>query len=193
MKWNNWIHGQKCPKCRRPSYDEMNKSFLENKYILLSEKKDVDLVKSISNYYLKYKCDKGHINSMKWNNWNNGQRCPTCWYESKSSKGEKEVLEYIQSITDTTIIHNDRSQIINPKTGCNLELDIFLPDLMKAIEYNGTYWHSNDKAIYKDNQKVVQCGKLGIDFMVIEEEDWTNNRNKYMIFIKEFLNNDKKE
>ena len=56
-----------------------------------------------------FKCPKGHEFKMRWSNFKDGRRCPACWYESKSSKGEIEVLKYIYSLTDTTIIPNDRT------------------------------------------------------------------------------------
>jgi len=124
---------------------------------------------------------------MTWNDFMRGVRCPQCDKEKKSSKGEKEVLEYIQSLTDTTIIENDRSQILNPRTSHFLELDIYLPELKKAIEYNGTYWHSSKHQKYKDNQKVLQCKEKGIDLLVVEEYEWTNNKEGVKNEINKFI------
>ena len=62
------------------------------------------------------------------------------------SAAEKTVLEFVKEILPgEQIIENDKNTIINPETGRNLELDIFIPSLMKAIEFQGTYWHSLEK------------------------------------------------
>ena len=173
MNWSNFQTGNRCPECagkKKKIIKEVREYVESQGYILISKEYKNNQTK------LKMKCPKGHIFWMNWNNfYTGGNRCPECCNSKSFSKGEKEVLEYIQSITDTTIIPNDRTQILNPKTGHNLELDIFLPDLMKAIEYNGAYWHSDKETKYRDKQKVVQCKELGIDFMVIEEENWNNN------------------
>ena len=103
------------------------------------------------------------------------------------SCGEKEVLSYISSIYDGTILENDRT-IIKPK-----ELDIYLPELHLAIEYNGDYWHANPKyysedhiigdvpakTVWKeDKQKINRCIKAGIELLVIWEDDWTNRKEQ---------------
>ncbi|AUS02974.1 hypothetical protein NVP2275O_393 [Vibrio phage 2.275.O._10N.286.54.E11] len=59
-------------------------------------------------------------------------------YKSTISKPELELLDYIKSIYNGTIIHNDRT-ILSPQ-----EIDIWLPELNIGIEFNGTYWHSSE-------------------------------------------------
>ena len=58
----------------------------------------------------------------------------------------------------------------------NHELDIWLPDIKVAIEYNGTYWHSLPIILESDKFKQIQCESKGIRLITIHEEDWTNNR-----------------
>ena len=102
------------------------------------------------------------------------------------SCGEKEIVDYIKSIYNKEVIENDRS-IIHP-----YELDIYLPDLRLAIEYNGDYWHANPKFYdandviirktvsqiwKKDEQKINRCIKVGIELLVIWEDDWTNRQD----------------
>jgi len=184
MKWNTWQQGGGCPYCS---------GYILTIEFIKGEIEKVEGYKLLSKQYkgshkkLLMKCPEGHKYMVSWNYWKQGCRCPQCNRKSTSSKGEIEVLEYIQSITDTTIISNDRTQIINPKTGCNLELDIFLPDSMKAIEYNGTYWHSDKETKYRDNQKVIQCKEKGIDFLIVNENEWTNNNKETKNNIKKFI------
>ena len=59
-----------------------------------------------------------------------------------SSIKEKKVLSFIREVLpNEEIIENDRTQLTNPITNRQLELDIWIPRLRKAIEFNGEYWH----------------------------------------------------
>ena len=96
------------------------------------------------------------------------------------------MLDYVSSIYDSIILENDRTAI-KPR-----ELDIYLPDLCLAIEYNGDYWHANPnyysenyiigdvpaKIVWKrDKQKINCCIKAGIELLIIWEDDWVNRQN----------------
>ena len=102
------------------------------------------------------------------------------------SYGEKELAEYVSSIYDGTISENNRT-VIKPR-----ELDIYLPELHLAIEYNGDYWHANPKyysedhiigdvaakTVWKeDKQKINRCIKAGIELLIIWEDDWINRQD----------------
>ena len=95
---------------------------------------------------------------------------------NKVSKGEKEVLEYVKSIYHGTIIENDRTQM-EPNAENNWlenhELDIWLPDIKVAIEFNGTYWHALPNIVESDYFKRLQCESKGIKLLSISEEDWS--------------------
>lgn len=108
------------------------------------------------------------------------------------SKGEKEVLEYVKSIYNGTIIENDRTQMEpNAENGwkSNHELDIWLPDIRVAIEYNGTYWHSLEDRKIIDHFKQLQCESKGIKLLCVLEEDWMSNRSNCEQRIMSVLNN----
>ena len=113
---------------------------------------------------------------------------------------EKELLDFVKSSYNGEIIHNDRSAI-HP-----YELDIYLPDLRLAIEYNGNYWHANPKyysedetinikgteylvsEIWKrDRKKLEYCNNKNITLITVWEDDWTNNKNKIKKLVKDFL------
>ena len=186
VRYNNFQKGHRCPECyfEKIKYDyEFIKGEIEKEgYKLLSNKY------KNNNTKLELECPEGHIYEVKYGKFQQGRRCPECCNSKSFSKGEKDVLKYIQSLTTNIIIENDRTQIINPKTGWNLELDIFLPRINKAIEYNSTYWHSSEKAIYNDLQKVIQCKEKGIDLMIIEEKDWNDNKYNTKQQISNWIN-----
>lgn len=85
---------------------------------------------------------------------------------SKSySKAEKEIVSFIQGFYSGIIIENTR-KVITPQ-----ELDIYLPDLNLAIEYNGINWHSITTGMSKDYHlnKSLRCRNLGIRLIHIYE------------------------
>ena len=97
------------------------------------------------------------------------------------SKGEKEVLEFVKSIYNGTIIENDRTQMepnSENKWIENHELDIWLPDIKVAIEFNGTYWHSLPNIVESDKFKRLQCESKGIKLISISEEEWETNESE---------------
>lgn len=80
------------------------------------------------------------------------------------STAEDVLRQDISAMYKGTIKANTR-KIITP-----LELDIYLPDLKIAVEYNGTYWHSsNNKTIEYHLNKSLLCRKLGIRLIHIYE------------------------
>ena len=67
------------------------------------------------------------------------------------------------------------------------ELDIYIPEKKLAIEFNGTYWHSDiHKDKYYHQQKAAACARRGIHLIHIFEYEWVNEntRNKLIKLIK---------
>jgi hypothetical protein len=132
ITWNNWRSGRRCGICdgKHFTIEQVRLSFENEGFILLStEYKN-------AHHYLKYICPNGHKHKITWNNWNQGARCGKC--DIKWSKGEKEITNYIKNNYNYVVKENDRSLIINPITNQYLELDIWMPEINKAIEYNST-------------------------------------------------------
>lgn len=83
------------------------------------------------------------------------------------SKPEKEIRDYIQSLVTDDVKCNVRD-IISP-----YELDIVIPSMKLAIEYNGLYHHSEAK---KDNdyhvRKLKLCTDAGYRLIQIFAHEW---------------------
>ena len=78
---------------------------------------------------------------------------------------EKEVLNYIKTLYKGEILENDRS--------LGIELDIFIPELNVAIEYNGLWWHSaRIKAKKYHLNKTEICEKNNIQLIHIFANEW---------------------
>lgn len=173
MSYSCFRIGQRCPICQKIN------SAIKRKFNYNYVKRYIKLFgyKLLSNEYkgalkkIDIKCPIGHIYKVKFNNFQQGQRCPECLKKIFFSKKEKEILKYVKSVYNGLVLENDRKQIINPLTNRFLELDIWLPELNKAIEYNGEYWHTEENVKYRDNQKQIQCKEKGIELLVIEEKN----------------------
>ena len=84
--------------------------------------------------------------------------CPICDKENHTSFPEQALLYYIkQQFPDT--INSDRNEI-------GMELDIFIPSINVAIEYDGVKWHEE---INKDRKKNLLCLKKNINLIRIRE------------------------
>jgi len=98
----------------------------------------------------------------------NTKQCLICNPNNGTTSG-KEIFfyDFIKENYDKEIITNDR-KILNGK-----ELDIYLPDLKLAFEFNGVYWHNelNKPNNYHKNKSDL-CEKIGINLIHIYEDDW---------------------
>lgn len=184
VKWNAWKTGIRCGICsgnKKLKYDYVKQLFDDEGYTLLSTEYNGAMTR------LEYICPEGHRNNILYANWQRGRRCGRCWHESKASKKELELREYVDQF-DIDYIPNDRATVFNQETGYYLELDLWFPDLRKGIEFNGAYWHSQEATIKNDKIKKEFCEWKGIDLLIVEEEDWCNRRNEVERVVREFLN-----
>ena len=94
--------------------------------------------------------------------------CVKCNCLGTYTKLENELLDFIKNHYNNEILTHNR-KILNKE----LELDIYLPELKLAFEFNGLYWHSE---LFKENNyhlnKTEECEKLDIRLIHIYEDDW---------------------
>jgi len=99
----------------------------------------------------------------------------------KSSKLELELLEFIKNNYNGQILNNKRN-IIN-----GYEIDIYLPELNIAFEFNGLYWHNEvNKHKNYHMDKTNLCQKIGIELIHIWEDQWEFQKDiiKSMVLYK---------
>lgn len=139
--------------------------------------------------YYKFKCNK--CNNEFEDDFHSGfpicRKCnPTL---NGKSKTEIELQDYVKSIYSGVILCNDRT-LLNGK-----ELDIYLPEINVAIEYNGTYWHGyrNDVECslsdFKKNIefKRIACQERGVRLLTIDECDYLDRPDVFKKFIKDTI------
>lgn len=95
--------------------------------------------------------------------------------------------EYKNAITKLKIMNNVKGIIKNPETNKSLELDIYLPEIKKAIEFNGIYWHSKDTVKRRDKIKNQECKNKNIQVLTINEENFVNNKKGTFNLIQNFI------
>ena len=97
-----------------------------------------------------------------------------------TSKKQKDLYEYIKSFYNNKIEENYKIK--------NGELDIYMPDLNLAIEFNGLYWHSDyykEKKYHYNKWKI--CKDNDIKLITIWEDDWDYRCDIIKSFIKNQL------
>ena len=113
-------------------------------------------------------------------------RCLKCNpYIAGFSLHEKEIVDYIKSITNDDVIENTR-EVLN-----GLELDLYIPSKNIAIEYDGLYWHSEKgggKNKHYHLNKTELCKSKGIQLIHIFEDEWTYKRDIVKSKLKHILN-----
>ena len=98
---------------------------------------------------------------------NNNIICTKCNPVDQLSSGREIELKQFLKSKNIDFIENSYD-IIPP-----LSLDIYIPSLKLAIEFNGVYWHSE---LFKNKDyhinKTKMCDDVGIKLMHVWEDDW---------------------
>lgn len=135
---------------------------------------DMDFMSYTDDYDIKYhckKCDSDFTTNYQLLHLRKDSGRVICTVCNPTLKGtsylEKELIDFVKSNYAGQIILNDRT-LLNGK-----ELDIYLPDIQVAIEFNGLYWHSElEKPKNYHLNKTVMCNGLGIQLIHVFEDDW---------------------
>lgn len=107
-----------------------------------------------------WKCEFGHSWKAIIKNRVNGTGCPDCNKESHSSIPEQTIYYYIKKYFHDAI-WGYQDERIN-----RYELDVFIPSLNVAIEYDGERWHQK---VERDSKKDDLCCKSNIQLIRIRE------------------------
>ena len=111
--------------------------------------------------------------------------CKHCSHHT--SINEKELLDFLLSlgVPLNRIILNSRKIIKSEGRNMYKELDFYLPDYNLAIEYNGSYYHSELKKPKNYHvEKFYLCEEKGIKLISIFESDWCESKEKLLNLIR---------
>lgn len=173
----NHLQGQGCSACNREEREKrLQESFISHVASTHQQKYSYE---NISSYDAREKveiiCPEHGSFFQTPSNHRKGSGCPIC-ANIGPSKGEDEVVEFIQSICDFDIERSSRN-VIPP-----YELDIYIPSHNIAIEFNGVYWHSE---VYRSSdyhqKKSLLCMEKGVQLIHIWEDNWNSESKREVI------------
>jgi hypothetical protein len=102
--------------------------------------------------------------------------------DSHISGQEIQLQQFIKNNYDGNIIFNDRT-LLNP-----YELDVYLPDLKLAFEFNGLFYHSEKCVENNYHYKKTELSEnKGIKLIQIFEDDWTYKKDIIKSMIINFI------
>lgn len=158
-------------KCRSSQLNNKIKENLIQYLIDKVSKYNISFIEILDTSLYKLRCDLNHDFEIHKNTLNdrinnNNTICTVCNSINNESDYQNQLFSYIESIYNGKIIKNDRKLI-------GTEIDVLIPDINLAFEFNGVYWHSD---VYKDNNyhlnKTNLCLSKGIQLIHIWEDDW---------------------
>ena len=162
---NNRRYNRGCPICTdrliipgindlASQYPELAKEWHPTK----NKKKHPDKIAPHSNTPVWWLGPCGHEWKTQPNDRVNGSGCPVCKMERSTSFAEKAIAFYLSKIT---AVEESAHPLKSRK-----ELDIYLPKLKIAVEYDGEAYH---RSVEKDLRKNKECEDTGIVLIRIRE------------------------
>ena len=189
--WQNpYTHynGQGCPKCgiikRSKTQSKSTEKFIKQAIEVHGNKYDYSKTNYINSHHLVSIICPEH--GEFWQNPTyhlSGCGCQKCGMIT--SHYEDSLFDYIKSIYKGKIIRDNRTILSNLKQS----LDIYIPDLKIAFEFDGLYWHNElnkpDKNYHL--KKTEECLKKGIQLIHIFEDEWLYKQDIVKSRIKNLL------
>ena len=173
-KINNKANGRKCACCQRkvvvPGINDLATTHKE----LANEwdyEKNGDLRPENVLYGTRravyWKCPRGHSYKASINHRSSSGRetnCPICNSGRQTSFAEQAFFYYIRKVFPTAV--NSYKDIFDNA----MELDIYIPDIKIAIEYDGVYWHQKKSVIPEREQRKYEiCKEHSIKLLRVRE------------------------
>lgn len=123
-------------------------------------------VKQYSNKKVWWLCPNNHEYQARINERTRpfeGTGCPICWKQNRTSFPEQAIFYYLKQL------YPDAVNGYKAKFLKSMELDIYIPSLNIAIEYDGEPWHRKDK-LYREQKKYKICAENKIKLIRIREK-----------------------
>lgn len=173
---HNHLIGRGCNKCKNNKIS-VSESKTTEKFVLEARKVHGDKYDYSKTEYLSAKDKVCIVCPEHGDFWQeasshiSGCGCPKC--NHIISKAETEIAGYVRSLYDGEVITNCRNMLAEHK-----ELDIYIPSLKVAFEYDGMIWHSDRYRVDANYhlKKTEECTNKGIKLYHIFEYEWINKR-----------------
>lgn len=173
---HNHLIGRGCNKCKNNKIS-VSETKTTEKFVLEARKVHGDKYDYSKTEYLSAKDKVCIVCPEHGDFWQeasshiSGCGCPKC--NHIISKAETEIAEYVRSLYDGEVITNCRNMLAEHK-----ELDIYIPSLKVAFEYDGMIWHSDRYRVDANYhlKKTEECANKGIKLYHIFEYEWINRQ-----------------
>lgn len=128
-----------------------------------------------------WKCYKGHEWQTSVAHRVKGRRCPICFGESKTSFPEQAIFYYFSQVTTAY-----NRYMLDART----EIDIYLPEYMIGIEYDGAYFHKGKRSEEKEQKKEERLRENGVYLFRVKEKELLqdNKIESSIIYTKSYYN-----
>ena len=173
------VHPGSCPICHGtkclPGYNDLATDAPE----LLAEwdwEQNTDCdphrITSGSNRKVHWICRAcGHRWSATVNNRTSGSGCPKCAFRYGTSFSEQALYFYLRQAFPDCV--NRNMTVLD-----GLELDLYIPSIQTAVEYNGAWAHSFPERKKADRRKAKLCREKGILLIRVKE---TRDRQRHVL------------
>jgi len=175
----NKVKGQKCPYCVGKRVLKGFNDFATTESLLMTEwdyekNKDVspELVTRNSHKKVYWKCPANHTWAAVISSRSQGRGCPYC-RTFGTSIPEQAVFFYIEK---------QFNDVHGRDMSLGFELDIYIPTIKTAIEYDGVQFHNSEKSYKRDNLKDCKCKQNGIRLIRIREQKLDKTESAECIF-----------
>jgi hypothetical protein len=135
---------------------------------------------------LQWVCAAGHEFSKDYHGVMSGGRwCPVC-AETKNSTAETVFFAFVKGLVPEAI-SRVRGVFGNRGRKGGFELDVYIPSMNKAIEFDGDFWHSSPEAQERDRRKDEACRAKGIELLRVSFRRWSRKRASVKQEVRAFL------
>lgn len=182
------LYGRGCPKCSKENAKNKQKITLSDFKVRANKihesKYDYSKTKIVNGIRDKVCiiCPKhGEFYQIAYDHLN-GHGCPSC--AIIESKYEKEIYDYVCSLIGEERVQKRNRDILEGK-----EVDILIPSLGIAFEFNGLRWHSEEFGKDKNYHlnKTEECKKRGVKLYQIFEDEYLEHKDIVLNKIKHIL------
>ncbi len=150
---------------------------------------------------LEVACPNGHLWFTTLNKFKDSERrCPECSFLGGTSRLERELFLIVKEHFPSTKKSKHRHLKIAGKPHVKgFDIDIYVPELKKGIEFDGTYFHSIPGLLrgypnwplkdLKNYHKIKDSyfKSKGIDILHVKEENWNGDKEKCVKEVLLFL------
>jgi len=109
-----------------------------------------------------------------------GHGCPRCAAVGPSAEEDLLFKRVREIVGPATVIERNVRNVIAPQ-----ELDIYIPSMRLALEFNGSYWHNDTRRAREyHQQKKLSCIQAGVDLIHVYDFLWRSRSEQILDLIR---------